>query len=161
MSQVALVAGQDLFTYGAEGKAMYYVVDGEILYYEGAVPALQETAVMGRSEFFCEPVLWMKWEHMGRATARMLCEMILIDAPTFQGISTQTPELQAQISQLRFHYEAMLKEGVIRAHDIFEGSFELQMRITRQPAVQQDKSRKVLRKLTTTWRLPDVPSFRG
>jgi len=131
MSQASFVSGEDLFTFGADGKAMYYMLDGEMLYYEGAMPSLQETAVLARNDFFCDPVLWMKWEHKGRATARILCEMMLIDAVTFQGIAAKIPELGELCRDLRFHYQAMLEGELTRESDICTVCAELEQRVRR------------------------------
>jgi len=130
MSQVSVIAGVDLFTYGAEAKSMYYVVDGEIHYYQGVVATLQETAAFSTNDFFCEQVLWMKFEHRGRATSSRLSELVIMDAEALRAISTRMPELDKIRHLIKQKFDAMLQDSEISEGDISKTSEELQNLVT-------------------------------
>jgi len=125
MSQVSINGGHDLFTYGAEAKAMYFVIEGEILYYHGLMGSLQATADFCTDAFFCEQVLWMKLEHQGRATAARICELMLTDAGALRTMAHQIPELGQICKRMKRKYDSMLHNGEACEEDISKSPEEL------------------------------------
>jgi len=120
MTQEALMPNQDLFTFGKEAKYMYFVIAGEMVYFQGqpgpsstrSTSAIlqasasfegplygserqkehEPTHVVKKDEWACEQVLWIKWLHRGLLTARMPCEFALLDSVTFRESATRCPE---------------------------------------------------------------------
>jgi len=121
MAEHYLGTSQELFTSGKECIKMFFTLQGVMEY---SVGMTREAAPVELSEdmpsrWFCEPCLWVKWEHRGSLTAVTPCEFATLQARKFHKIvCTRLDVLGAcQIYAQRF-LEKMLERGLDKVTDL-------------------------------------------
>lgn len=114
MSERPQSASQDLFTPGQEAKHMFFTVSGIWEYFRSWTDR-QPLELDGHAQeyWFCEMVLWLKWEHRGRLAASNDCECVALDAAKFRLILCRKPTLYL----MGHHYARMYKLRVIEVLD--------------------------------------------
>jgi len=98
MSQQSVMPMHDVFVLGGKCTAMYFVVGGEMAYFEGAAnkprpPSDYPTVTTG--SWACEYALLIAWEHHGlMTTMQMPCELNLLNAESFQNVLQDLPRVR-------------------------------------------------------------------
>lgn len=90
MSQQSVMPMHDVFVLDSECTAMYFVVGGEMAYFEGAknkpLRAYNDT-VLSSGSWACEYSLLVAWKHRGlMTTMQRPCELSLLNVASFQNV---------------------------------------------------------------------------
>mmetsp|Transcript_70575 Transcript_70575/g.204536 ORF Transcript_70575/g.204536 Transcript_70575/m.204536 type:complete len:1547 (-) Transcript_70575:129-4769(-) len=105
-NEVFLETEHELFAEGEDAKQMYFVVSGYVTYQAGdgigigkglwsssgvdQRPLLHTEDLdaaglcLSKGNWLCEPVLWLRWVHVGSAVAKMQSELVILQAEKFQ-----------------------------------------------------------------------------
>jgi len=118
MSQHSLMPGQDLFTYGKEARHLYFVLAGDISYFEGNVAALHASAQVCSGDWICQQVLFMRWEHCGRMTASKPCELALLDSENFREVVKKNDRMLQLCVRLATQYVESIEERLGKVTDV-------------------------------------------
>lgn len=94
MTMETLSTGQDLFTYGKDADMVYFVLSGQLLYFEGPVVRGNLRIEVPEGSWVCDQALWVHWVHQGLMTAGMPCELALLNTATFRHIVHHRPVLR-------------------------------------------------------------------
>jgi len=84
MSETVLPISMELFSMGHEGTSMFFVKHGVVEYFHGI--SEEDHVEFSAGRWFCEPVLWARWEYHGRATALTQVGLVKLDANAFRKI---------------------------------------------------------------------------
>jgi len=85
-----LSRGDVLFSAGQMAQEMCFVIHGVAAYaISGDVTATTEGVYRGN--WFCEPTLWTRWMHVGHMQATLECELVGINARSFQNLALSHP----------------------------------------------------------------------
>lgn len=117
MSQHSLMPGQDLFTYGKEAHHLYWVITGDLCYFEGSVASLHASAQVCSGEWICQQVLFIKWEHCGRMSASNPCELALLDSANFREVIKKSHRILQLCTRLATQYVESLEEAYGKVTD--------------------------------------------
>jgi len=97
MSEVSVATEHDLFTYGATATKVYFMQGGLMQYRHSArdIGVLDKFDATGPDShrWFCEVVLWVKWEHRGRLVAAWPSDFVALRDDMFRKILSQRPAL--------------------------------------------------------------------
>jgi len=84
MSQQSVMPEHTVFRFGDNCKSMYFVVGGEMAYFEGGMSSSAKYSMVKAGNWACELALFLAWEHRGlMTTLQAPCELVLIDAGLF------------------------------------------------------------------------------
>lgn len=103
MSMETLSTGQDLFTYGKDAEQVYFVIAGQLLYFEGVVVRSHMRVEVAEGSWVCDQALWMRWMHRGLMTAGMPCELALLNCDIFRQIVQHRPVMKDLCCKLALH----------------------------------------------------------
>lgn len=96
MSEVSLATSIELFVFGQAATKVFFLQSGVIEYHHAqndAVSDVVEADGSGVHQWFCEAVLWVKWEHRGRASAVSPTEFVALDAQEFRKIASRRADV--------------------------------------------------------------------
>lgn len=85
VSEHCLWPNEEAYLEGTEAAHMLWIVSGRIEFR----PAVGKSAVLGPGQWACEAAIWCSWQHLGRAKATALSELVSVDAKKFQTIAAQ------------------------------------------------------------------------
>lgn len=98
ITQQSVLPMRDVYLSGGECQAMYFVVAGQMHYFEDAKSKhvnANEHAIVAAGSWACEWALLLVWKHHGQmATMAMPCELALLNAAVFQDVLQQWPNVK-------------------------------------------------------------------
>jgi len=102
LSQRPLAKNDVLFAYGGQATHMHLVVSGAIEYIRRMDELVGVDAHAVKDDWLCEPILWVRWMHLGVAKAMMPTDMVCVRSDSFiDGVKmdSQTSSLVRRYAQ--------------------------------------------------------------
>lgn len=116
--QIHLDVHDQLFSHESECREMYAVLQGIgefTLWHEDSPPTSTRPG-----SFICEPVLWVKWTHLGRFLAVSPMEFVALEAGRLRMIASHRPDvLEPARKYAKMYWEYLEEVGDAHPSDVF------------------------------------------
>lgn len=76
---------EDLFRTNDKAEKMQFIASGEVLY-KSRLETDSRGITLEAQDWLSEQALWLNWQHVGRAMAKVSCEMFVLHAAEFQKV---------------------------------------------------------------------------
>lgn len=102
LDEHSVAIGHEVFSYDDQASQMYWSLSGTLYYHKDQqdTHATMPAACVQSGTWICEPILWVKWKHVGQLVANTRAELVTLKAAKFHEVMEEN--IHARKYALRF-----------------------------------------------------------
>jgi len=148
MSEKALWPGEEVFRVGFRCTRMHFSTSGSGRYMCCVEGSPGEVAV--GKQWFCEPCLWVKWEHRGNMIATSILEVALLDTDQFQSVMS-TGMLLPAVQRYANMYVNYMEREMVPITDLWGQRLRVMYLARRAFKVEEAEDQNLAKGLLLMW----------